>query len=230
MKRGPRPYKNTSTRWTQELAYAVGLIATDGCLSIDGRHIDFTSKDRSLIVTFRKCLKLTNKIGRKTSGSTGQKNYFHIAFGDVQFYQWLHALGLTPHKSKTIEALRIPDQYFFEFLRGCWDGDGSLYAYWDKRWHSSYMYYLTFSSASILFLQWLHKTITRLTGIKGSIKLSTKSHQLAFAKSASRVLFRKMFPSENIPFLKRKFIKARRIFKKDARHSLQARVEELVDS
>ncbi len=32
-------------KWTANLAYAVGLITTDGCLSKDGRHIDLTSKD-----------------------------------------------------------------------------------------------------------------------------------------------------------------------------------------
>lgn len=32
--------------WSPEIAYAVGLLTTDGSLSIDGRHIDFTSKDK----------------------------------------------------------------------------------------------------------------------------------------------------------------------------------------
>ena len=51
-KRGPKPKKKISTNWSAELAYAVGLIATDGCLSKDKRHIDFTSKDKELIKTF----------------------------------------------------------------------------------------------------------------------------------------------------------------------------------
>lgn len=51
--------------WTPELAYAVGLITTDGSLSSDGRHIDFTSNDKELINTFKKCLNLKNKIRKK---------------------------------------------------------------------------------------------------------------------------------------------------------------------
>jgi len=33
-------------KWTPELAYIVGLITTDGCLSSDGRHLTFTSCDK----------------------------------------------------------------------------------------------------------------------------------------------------------------------------------------
>lgn len=55
-------------RWSADLAYAVGLISTDGNLSKDGRHFDFTSKDLDQIKNFKKILKLKNKIGKKYSG------------------------------------------------------------------------------------------------------------------------------------------------------------------
>ena len=38
-------YNVPHMKWTSELAYAVGLLTTDGSLSKDGRHIDLTSKD-----------------------------------------------------------------------------------------------------------------------------------------------------------------------------------------
>ena len=48
--------------WTPKLAYVVGLITTDGCLSPDGRHLTFTSCDKQLIETFKKILKLKIKL------------------------------------------------------------------------------------------------------------------------------------------------------------------------
>jgi len=45
-------------QWTSELAYVIGLITTDGCLSPNGRHLTFTSCDKQLIETFKKCLEL----------------------------------------------------------------------------------------------------------------------------------------------------------------------------
>lgn len=193
-KRGAKPQKQVSTEWSPKLAYAVGLIATDGCLSKDGRHIDFTSKDQDLISTFRECLGLKNKIGTKRSGFTCKKEYYRLQFGDVSFYNWLCVVGLSPHKSKTLGELIIPDKFFFDFLRGCFDGDGTIFAYWDKRWHSSYMYYVAFASASIDYLEWLQRTIFKLLNINGKIRGSNKiCYQLAFAKQGSRILFNKMF-------------------------------------
>lgn len=227
-KRGPAPQKHVETIWSPLLAYAVGLIATDGCLSKDGRHIDFTSKDRALVRTFQKCLKLKNFIGRKTSGYTGQRDYFHIQFGDINFYHWLLGIGLSPRKSRIIGTLKVPDKFFFDFLRGGFDGDGTIYSFWDPRWHSSFMFYVAFTSASVDHLVWLRDTIRRLIGIEGKIKAGTRSYKLVYAKKASSTLIKKMFYADNIPHLQRKLLKIRKILLTNEQEN--ARVLELVDS
>ena len=229
-KRGPAPRGQVSTIWSSNLAYAVGLITTDGSLSINGRHINLTSKDREQVVNFKKCLGLKHiKIGRKSSGYSKKKLYYQVQFGDVLFYKWLMDLGLKPNKSKTLGSLTIPDQYFFDFLRGCFDGDGSINAYWDPRWHSSFMFYLNFVSASPQFLLWLQSTIIRLASAKGTINHSEaiRTSHLRYAKSATKILFNRMYYNKNIPYLKRKLVKAQKIFKIDKKHNAQ--VAESVD-
>lgn len=221
---GSKPQKLISTKWTPQLAYAVGLIATDGYLSKDGRHIDFTSQDIEQVRTFKKCLGLKNiKIGLKTSGSS-KKLYPRIQFGDINFYRWLQKIGLTTKKSLVLSSLNIPNKYFFDFLRGCFDGDGSMFAFWDKRWHSSYMFYLSFASGSAKHLQWLQTVIRKLANVSGSIKLTKNCYQLVFAKKETKILFKKMFYKDGLPRLKRKFIKAQKIFKTDNLHN-NAQVE-----
>ena len=42
-------------------------------------------------------------------------------------YMNLIDIGLSPNKSRTIEFPIIPDEYIRHFIRGCWDGDGSVY-------------------------------------------------------------------------------------------------------
>ncbi len=150
--------RNDNIKWSSNIAYAVGLITTDGNLSSNKRHIEFTSKDIQLVKTFKKCLGIKNKIGFKV-GSFSDKKYPRVQFGDVAMYKWLLKIGLTPHKSKTLGGLKIPDKYFFDFLRGHFDGDGSCYSYWDKRWHSSFMFYMTFYSASRKHILWLQRKI-----------------------------------------------------------------------
>lgn len=216
-----RPKKLTDTKWSHDLAYALGLLVTDGCLSKDGRHFDFTSKDKALVKIFAKCLGLKNKIGKKISGFTGRKDYFHIQFGDINFYKWCLNFGLMPNKSKRLKSLRVPNKYFFDFLRGCFDGDGSIYAYWDPRWHSSYMFYIQFCSASYDFIKWLKKNIARLLGERGEIidKGTSAVWHLRFAKKDSLLIFQKMFHAKNLPYLKRKFVKAIKIFKTENKHN-----------
>lgn len=209
-----KPIRKERIKWLPELAYAVGLITTDGNLSKDGRHIDFTSKDLQLIKTFKKCLKLKNKIGLKTSGFSNRK-YPHIQFGDIVLYKWLLEIGLTPQKSKTIEKLKIPNKYFFDFLRGCFDGDGSCYSYWDPRWASSFMFYINFNSGSLHYLEWLSSRLKKLLKINGHLTFGKRAWRLNYAKKESKILFTKIYYKENLPCLKRKYRKLKNILSID---------------
>lgn len=213
-KRGTKPQQKVSTEWSPKLAYAVGLIATDGCLSKDGRHVDFTSQDIELAVLFKECLNIPHiAIGHKRN-NTSRKLCPRVQFGDVHFYRWLEDVGLTPKKSLTLGPLAIPDELFFDFLRGCFDGDGTIYSFWDRRWADSFMFYIAFATASKRFALWLRQKIAEFAGIKGHIASSTgqKTMQLRYAKEETLVLFEKMFYHENVPCLRRKFLKAQKIF------------------
>ena len=211
-----KPQSKVSTDWCDKLAYAVGLLATDGCLYNDGRHIDFTSQDLQLIETFKTCLNLKNKISLKASGSSIKKCP-HIQFGDVLFYKWLLKIGITPHKSKTIAGVKIPDEYFFDFLRGHFDGDGCCFSYWDKRWHSSFMFYLTFVSASEKHINWLRQKIKSFTKINGYLGKAKKGkvYQLRYAKKESKILISKMYYKNNLPCLLRKYKKIKSVLEID---------------
>ena len=211
-KRGPKPKKKVKIKWSPEFAYAIGLLATDGNLSPDGRHISFTSKDKDLVELLIKCLTLKNRIGRKARGSSDNKKYYVVQFGDVNFYRFLLEIGLMPKKSKIIRNIEIPDKYFFDFLRGHFDGDGTFYSYWDPRWRSSFMFYFYFYSASHSHIQWLQKAIADKVGILGHFS-KAKSHSiysLRYAKKESLKLLRKIYYSDSVVCLERKRLKIRR--------------------
>ena len=194
--------------WSHSLAYAVGLITTDGCLSKDGRHIDLTSKDLEQINNFKKILRLKNKIGFKYPGGDRNKFCYRIQFGDVKFYDFLLSIGLSPHKSKSLSEIVVPDKYFADFLRGYLDGDGFTYSYWDKRWKSSFMLYTGFASASKSHLEWIKSKIKHLYLIEGSIKYAGKStYELMYAKRSSIILLNKIYYNDKVVCLKRKKFK-----------------------
>ncbi|MBM4420855.1 MAG: hypothetical protein FJ034_04595 [Chloroflexi bacterium] len=112
--------------WTARLAYAVGLIATDGCRSPDGRHVAFGSRDRDLVETLLGCLDKTHlRIAEQRTRKGGL--YFRVQIGDVALYRWLESIGLTQRKSLTLGRLLIPAACFLDFTRGLLDGDGTIY-------------------------------------------------------------------------------------------------------
>ena len=211
-KPGPKP-RIINTAWTSDLAYVVGIFASDGNLGNDGMYLNVTSKDKEMLVNVLTILHQTHiKIGEKMGGYGTQA--YQIQFKSVVLYKWFISIGLTPNKSKTINTIKVPDKYFFDFLRGVWDGDGSIYSFWDTRWRSSFMFYISFASSSNLFLKWLQKTTLRLLNIHGTIATSKNSsvQHLRFAKKDSILLFDKMFSSNDPTYLTRKFTKAKKIF------------------
>ncbi len=203
-----------NTKWSGNLAYAIGLITTDGYLSKTSYLIDLTSNDREQLENFNKCIGVNIKIGLKNSGLN--KKGLRVQIKNKKFYEFLLLIGLTPAKSKTIGAIDIPNEYFFDFLRGCFDGDGCFYSYWDKRWKSSFMFYTEFASASPKFVLWLQKRIFEHLSIKGHITKDGKgsTEQLKYAKADSIKILSKMYYSRDVVCLSRKRLKIAQSFAK----------------
>lgn len=199
--------------WSGNLAYALGLMASDGCLSPDGRHLIFVSKDIEQIHNLQTCLGLEVKIARFLSGRPGStEHYYRLQWGDVTLYDFLLSIGFTPRKSLTLGALAIPDEHFFDFLRGHFDGDGCFYSYFDPRWKSSFMFYFTIASGSKDFVLWLQELLTRLSGVAGHITSNPSKtfFQLKYAKKESLVLLERMYENPTALHLKRKKLKIAR--------------------
>ena len=195
--------RKDNAKWSPNIAYAVGLITTDGSLSSDKRHITFVSKDIGLIKTLKHCLCLNNRIKPKKSGFS-KKMYYKIQFGDVKFYRWLLKIGLTPNKTKSIGELNLPKKYLPDFLRGHLDGDGCLRVFQDPVYHNSKRLYTVFYSASLKHLKWIQKQINRLLKINGWIESGNRVYRLTYAKLESKVLLPFLYYNKRIPFLKRK--------------------------
>jgi hypothetical protein len=200
--------------WSPEVAYAVGLIATDGCLSRDGRHVTVSSKDTDLLETLRQCLGLRASVTPYGAGS----RCHHVQWSDRRFYDWLVGIGLSPAKSLTLGRLSIPDAHFADFFRGCIDGDGSIVVYVD-RYHAAknerYVYqrlYLSLVSASRPFVDWIRATLQQLITVDGSIAMQRHRPRLVYvlryAKHESLRLLSWMYYARNVACLDRKRRKA----------------------
>ena len=207
-------------KWSPNLAYAIGLVATDGNLSQDGRHITLTSADKSLLQTFAKCLQKNSKITPNPKGGfPNSKPAYRIQFSDAKFYRSLIKIGLTPNKSLTIGRINIDNKHFRDFLRGHLDGDGSVIHYKDKyltHLNKKYVYdrlFLYFISSSKKHLVWLRNEIFKLICIKGSLNVKTNKTRVAihstyvlkFSTKEAKILLNWIYYKPDLPCLDRKY-------------------------
>lgn len=207
--------RKVSTIWSSNLAYAVGLITSDGCLNKDGCHIFFTSKDFELVNNFKKALGLKNKIGKHHRGGETEKKYFYLQFGDKNFYSFLNQIGLTSAKSKTIKSVEIPDKYFADFLRGLFEGDGTFYSYRDKRWPNSFGFKMSWASASADFINWLKESLTSKYTVKGYLHKGVGVQNLEYVKGDSKKLYQIIYGKLPNLYLTRKYLKVKNAVLKD---------------
>jgi len=207
---------NIGHKWNSNLAYAIGLIATDGNLSKDKRHILFTTTDRQLVNTFKKCLGIKNKTIITPPSGFGRKQAYRINIGNVRFYRRLQKVGLMPKKTALMGKLDIPNQYFVDFLRGHLDGDGSVFTYTDRymeykeKRYSYNRLYTKFISTSFNQINWIRNKIQETLGMNGSLTHYLKHGrklaiwQLRFAKKDSLKLLSWIYYKPNLPCLNRK--------------------------
>src|SRR5262249_28404959 len=205
--------------WSADIAYVVGLIATDGNLGRKRAAISIVSKDVDLLDTVKRCVGVPTPI--RPHGGGYRNRWYRLGWRSREPYTWLRGIGLTPAKSLTLGALAIPDDYFADFFRGCIDGDGSILNYTD-RYHTKknerYVYdrlYVSIVSASPRFIEWLQTAVCRLIDVRGSIRVRREAGKQPvwlprYAKAESIRLLAWMYHAPNAPCLERKRIVAER--------------------
>ena len=146
--------------------YLTGLIASDGSLSKDGRHIDITSKSRKFLESLVKKMGIPNRVCIKNRLTNSEA--YHIQIANKNFYDFLLSVGLMPNKSLTLSNLTVPKIFFRDFLRGLIDGDGSI-CNWLHSTNLHEQWSLRIYSGSQAFLMWLKPEIEKHVGCAGRI-------------------------------------------------------------
>lgn len=195
------------------MAYIVGLLATDGCLSSDRRHIILTSRDLALVETYLRLLgrPLRITVGRNRRG----KPAYYAQFSDVAFYDWLLSIGLTPRKSLTLGAIDVPPVYLLPLVRGLLDGDGSISSFKHRptrKQYPDYLYYrlwVFFLSASRTHIDWLRFQLQQALGIVGHVERIRRKKRrdlfrLKYGKRESIALLSQLYEDRGAPCLERK--------------------------
>lgn len=112
---------------TREKAYWLGFLYADGCVSKTNIQISIKESDYAHIDAFRKAIGAVNNQITKTQKK--DKFGWHFSIRDVQMSNDLKKLGCIEHKSLILKfptEEQVPKKYIYDFLRGYFDGDGTI--------------------------------------------------------------------------------------------------------
>jgi hypothetical protein len=118
---------------TEEQAYWLGMMYADGYVSKDSNRIELTLKDKEHVEKFAKFLNL-EKTRVKPKTAMG-KTYFKLSFRNFTIHKDLINNGCIPQKSLYLSFPKekiLPKNLINHFVRGYFDGDGSLGIYSNK--------------------------------------------------------------------------------------------------
>lgn len=118
--------------------YLFGLVAADGCMWKNKSTIEISlqSDDRAILEMLSYSIYSTDRVLFRHTAHKPQCRLF--LYGD-DVYNMFCNVGIAPQKSKDlhINFSKIPDNYFIDFFRGYFDGDGSYHYFNQNKIHVS---------------------------------------------------------------------------------------------
>ena len=167
---------------TEEKAYWLGFLYADGSLSSSTNTVELqlSNKDKEHLRKFSRFMKYNGEIKTKANKKDKNENIYYescrVSFSNKHLWDTLNTQGCTPRKSLT---LKFPNESIFgdkslirHFIRGYFDGDGSLGVYDNKVSNNVYH-----NHCSLYFLgtKDMLTHIARYIGIQKEVYLRTAS-------------------------------------------------------
>lgn len=126
---------------TQEKAYWLGYMFADGCVRVTNhKHINgtiysqysisLTSIDKEVIVAFKRFLNCNTKLKKYKvlTGYTTDSSYYIESVSSYKMFKDLEDKNCLSNKTKKLEIPKnVPQELIRHFIRGYFDGDGSVY-------------------------------------------------------------------------------------------------------
>lgn len=167
------------------MSYVLGYFVADGCIHIDKKRknksfiFNITSVNLRHLYKIRKILGSNHKISKKF-GSNIYKTGYQIQIRNSVLAKDLINIGVFPRKTYNLKPIKVPKKYFSSFVRGFFDGDGTVYIYKVNRvWQLK----SGFVCSSLPFLKNLNKHLC------DSLDIPVKAIHKYFAKNTTQNLY-----------------------------------------
>lgn len=206
--------------WSPQMAYVLGLVYSDGTIE-DVRkssrtcYLGITSKDKDLVLDVQKVMSSQHNLYHRREhkykfpnqrAGTSKENWT-LRIGSKKLFDDLVKLGIEPRKSLSLKFPKISNEYVSFFIRGYFDGDGSISTYIPKG-RKSYRVRITFTCGSKQFLKFLSKRINKMLGISDKNIYFQHAYKLIYNKHDSLKVLKFLYKNlDKAPYLDRKYNK-----------------------
>lgn len=194
--------------WDDCNAYVFGWIMSDGCLLREGRNktalaVRISLNDYDMAQWLHQYLCIGNKLYVSTHAN--RRNYM-IKYRNKESIDYMQSYGLIERKSLTLSFPDIPPEVFWAFVRGYFDGNGSIILR-TTQWNTYAQ--ISITSGSPKFLEKLAQklmTYQVATHLYADERLNHRAWYLRITKKSEIDRFCKLLYASNIqcPFLLRK--------------------------
>jgi len=114
---------------TQEKAYWLGLMYSDGSVGEKDKSLTLSLTDEGLVKAFKRALESEHNISvsRRSKRNPNWKDSFTLKICNKRLYNALVKHGCIPNKTYSLKLPDLPEDLYRHFIRGIFDGDGSVW-------------------------------------------------------------------------------------------------------
>ena len=154
--------------WSSTMAYVLGFWFADGYMRTEKSYrIQFSSCDHDILEAIKLAMSSTHPIRKSKKDNTWELILF-----SKHLFKALQKRGGLRRKSRVVTFPKIPPRYLRDFIRGYFDGDGSVF---QVRYIATKTQRMTtelrsnFTSGSRVFLEELMNVLQRSIGLKKKV-------------------------------------------------------------
>lgn len=139
--------------------YILGFIYADGCLHLDkkynGEKMSIGCCDKEFMESLRKLITPNKKLYENDDGNDKHRTYYSVITSNIHIIKFIKDAGITYRKSLTKKFPEcIPKEYLNHFIRGYFDGNGSITIEPKYGYH-----YVKFTTGSKKFVEGIYKVL-----------------------------------------------------------------------
>lgn len=196
----------------QDKAYILGFLYADGCNYMPKQTISMSlqEEDFDILEKIRLCMENEHPLeyldySNKHDFGYTYKNQWRMLIFSKHMCDSLNNLGMTPSKSLTLEFPKIEKEFYRHFIRGYFDGDGSVYQRFVNENNKPVILTITSTSS---FLEQIKQIISDELCIKAGI-YDASNHNgitkvLSMTKGASKIFLDWLYADANL-YMQRKY-------------------------